>query len=157
MIGVVVIGRNEGERLGGCLSSVSSKNLVYVDSGSKDQSVALARARGAEVVELDRAFPFTAARARNAGFAFLMEQHPGLRYVQFLDGDCELAAGWLDCAAAFLSQHEDVAAVAGRLREKHPERTVYNLLCDIEWDAPHGAARRRAHSSGSSPATSSAR
>ena len=61
--------------------------------------------------------------------------------MQFLDGDCELAPGWLECAAGFLSQHEDVAAVGGRLREKHPERTVYNLLCDIEWDAPRGAAR----------------
>jgi GT2 family glycosyltransferase len=141
LIGVVVIGRNEGERLERCLSSVPNGVLVYVDSGSRDQSVALARARGVEVLELDRALPFTAARARNAGFASLMKQHPGMRYVQFLDGDCELAAGWLERAAAFLSQHEDVAAVCGRLREKHPERTVYNLLCDIEWDAAPGEAR----------------
>jgi GT2 family glycosyltransferase len=141
LIGVVVIGRNEGERLERCLSSVPGGLLVYVDSGSGDQSVALARARGARVVELDRASPFTAARARNAGFALLLKQHPGMRYVQFLDGDCELAAGWLERAAAFLSQHGDIAAVCGRLREKHPERTVYNLLCDIEWDAAPGEAR----------------
>jgi GT2 family glycosyltransferase len=141
LIGVVVIGRNEGERLERCLSSVPGGLLVYVDSGSGDQSVALARARGARVVELDRASSFTAARARNAGFALLLKQHPGMRYVQFLDGDCELAAGWLERAAAFLSQHGDIAAVCGRLREKHPERTVYNLLCDIEWDAAPGEAR----------------
>jgi glycosyltransferase involved in cell wall biosynthesis len=139
--GVVVIGRNEGERLERCLSSVPNGILVYVDSGSKDGSVALARAQGAEVVELDRASPFTAARARNAGFAFLIKQHPGMRYVQFLDGDCELAAGWLEKAAGFLAAHPGVAAVCGRLREKHPERTIYNLLCDIEWDAAPGEAR----------------
>lgn len=141
MIGVVVIGRNEGQRLARALGSVSSELLVYVDSGSTDGSVALARAQGAEVIELDRASPFTAARARNAGFRRLLELEPQLRYVQFLDGDSELAAGWLERAAAFLSQHEDVAAVCGRLREKHPRRTVYNLLCDIEWDGAPGEAR----------------
>jgi len=61
--------------------------------------------------------------------------------VQFLDGDCELAAGWLEKAERFLAENPSVAAVCGRLREKHPERTVYNLLCDIEWDAPPGEAR----------------
>jgi len=141
LIGVVVIGRNEGQRLERCFASIPKIILVYVDSGSTDDSVALARAKGAEVIELDRAAPFTAARARNAGFAFLIGQHPELRYVQFLDGDCELAAGWLERAATFLAQHQDIAAVCGRLREKHPQDTVYNLLCDIEWDGAPGEAR----------------
>lgn len=137
MIGVVVIGRNEGERLERCLASVANGVLVYVDSGSTDGSVALARSKGADVVELDRATPFTAARARNAG----VERLPEVEYAQFVDGDCELAPGWLERAAAFLSQHQDVAVVCGRLREKHPERTVYNLLCDIEWDGAPGEVR----------------
>jgi glycosyltransferase involved in cell wall biosynthesis len=140
-IGFVVIGRNEGERLARCLLSVPNRLLVYVDSGSTDGSVALARARGIEVVELDRATPFSAARARNAGFKRLLELEPRLDYVQFLDGDCELATGWLEKAARFLAENPRVAAVCGRLREKHPQRTVYNLLCDIEWDAPRGEAR----------------
>lgn len=138
---VVIIGRNEGERLARALESVSGGLVVYVDSGSTDGSVALARAKGAEVVELDRASPFTAARARNAGFRRLLELEPQLRYAQFVDGDCELAAGWLEKAAGFLAAHPGVAAVCGRLREKHPERTIYNLLCDIEWDAAPGEAR----------------
>jgi GT2 family glycosyltransferase len=137
LIGVVVIGRNEGERLARCLASVPDGVLVYVDSGSTDGSVALARSRGATVVELDASAPFTAARARNAG----VKRLPPVQYVQFLDGDCELAAGWLERAVAFLSQHPDVAAACGRLREKHPERTVYNRLCDIEWDGAPGEAR----------------
>ena len=137
MIGVVVIGRNEGQRLERCLATVPNGGLVYVDSGSTDGSVALARSKGADVVELDRATPFTAARARNAG----VERLPEAEYVQFLDGDCELAPGWLERAAAFLSQHQDVAVACGRLREKHPQRTVYNLLCDIEWDGAPGEAR----------------
>lgn len=64
-VGAVVIGRNEGQRLRLCLTSIigAVERLVYVDSGSTDGSVALARAMGAEVVELDAAVSFTAARA----------------------------------------------------------------------------------------------
>ncbi len=68
-VGVVVIGRNEGERLVRSLESVVGKAaaVVYVDSASSDQSVANARRIGADVVELDRSEPFTAARAECRG------------------------------------------------------------------------------------------
>jgi hypothetical protein len=33
-----------------------------------------------------------------------------------------------------------VAAVCGRRRERHPEASVYNRLCDIEWNTPVGIA-----------------
>jgi GT2 family glycosyltransferase len=142
-IGVVVIGRNEGDRLTKCLESVSghSGHLIYVDSGSTDGSVEMARAKAIDVVELDMRIPFTAARARNEGFKRMREMGPNLAYVQFVDGDCEVANGWLEKAARFLGDHEDVAAVCGRLREKFPTRTVYNLLCDIEWDTPVGETK----------------
>jgi GT2 family glycosyltransferase len=140
--GVVAIGRNEGERLKKCLESLAGNpcRVVYVDSGSTDGSVETARALGAEIVELDTLVPFTAARARNEGLRRLREVAPQLSYVQFLDGDCELVAGWLEKAIDFLDAHTDVAAVCGRLRERHPERSIYNLLCDIEWDTPVGEA-----------------
>jgi GT2 family glycosyltransferase len=133
--GVVAIGRNEGERLRRCLESVvgATAQVVYVDSGSTDGSVELARRFGADVVALDMRRPFTAARARNEGWRRLAAAAPSLAYVQFVDGDCEIVAGWLDSARSFLDAHADVAAVAGRNRERFPERSIYNLLCDIEW------------------------
>ena len=140
-VGVVVIGRNEGERLERCLRSLldSADRLVYVDSGSRDGSVARARAFGVEVVELDMSRPFTAARARNSGFERLLQLHPDMKHVFFVDGDCEVAHGWLDEASRFLESRPDVAAVWGRRRERHPDLSVYNLLCDIEWNsAPLG-------------------
>jgi glycosyltransferase involved in cell wall biosynthesis len=142
-VGVVVIGRNEGERLRLCLESVLGEGtiLVYVDSGSTDDSVALADSFGAHVVELDIGIPFTAARARNAGFGRLIQLSPNLDYVQFIDGDCEMNPAWLSRATSFLDDRMDVAMVCGRLRERFPERTVYNRLCDIEWDAPPGETR----------------
>ncbi len=142
-IGVVVIGRNEGERLRKCLGSVVGRvgKVVYVDSGSTDGSVDMARALEVVVVELDMARPFTAARARNEGFRRLRELAPELAYVQFVDGDCEVVPGWLEKAALFLDENADVAAACGRLRERFPERSVYNMLCDIEWDTPVGETK----------------
>lgn len=142
-IGVVAIGRNEGARLGQCLGSVAqlTGRVVYVDSGSSDGSVELARNHGAAVVALNLDTPFTAGRARNAGFHHLLQLAPDLRYVQFVDADCQVVPEWLDRAAGFLDQHPGIAAVCGRRRERHPERSVYNRLCDIEWDTPVGEAR----------------
>ncbi len=139
-IGVVIIGRNEGARLVACLNSLGRAHpIVYVDSGSTDDSVAAARAHGAEVVALDMSQPFTAARARNAGFARLT-QIAAPAYVQFVDGDCELAPEWITRAAAFLGAHEDVAAACGRRREKFPEASLFNAQCDREWATPIGDA-----------------
>ena len=96
-LGVVAIGRNEGDRLRACLASVVQQAgvTVYVDSGSTDSSAELARGLGAVVVDLDMRLPFTAARARNAGFQRLTAIAPELQYVQFVDGDCEVRAAWL--------------------------------------------------------------
>lgn len=140
--GVVAIGRNEGERLRRCLASVGVPDLpvVYVDSASTDGSSELAAALGAQVVDLDMAVPFTAARARNAGMAALLSTHPGLEYVQFVDGDCEFEPGWIGTAVACLDANADVAVVCGRRRERFPEASLYNRICDAEWDTPIGEA-----------------
>lgn len=141
-VGVVVIGRNEGQRLVECLTSVKvvTLNVVYVDSGSTDDSVAAAKAIGASVVILDLARPFTAARARNAGFSALKSQMPGVRFVQFVDGDCTIAPGWMETAVSFLEEQDRIAVVCGRRRERYPAASVYNQLCDLEWNTPVGEA-----------------
>lgn len=140
--GYVVIGRNEGERLKTCLRSLpSDAPIVYVDSGSTDGSPDWARERGIMVHELAPDLAFTAARARNSGFALLRERAPTTTFVQFIDGDCELDAAWPETARSFLESHPDVCAVFGRRRERFRERSVYNRLCDIEWDVPLGPAR----------------
>lgn len=137
-VAAVVIGRNEGARLVLCLASLQGlvDRIVYVDSASQDDSVANARAVGAEVVELDMDVPFTAARARNAGLARLKDA----AFIQIVDGDCEVDADWIPTALEFLTSHPDVAAVCGQLRERFPEATVWNRLAQAEWDAPVGEA-----------------
>lgn len=138
----VAIGRNEGERLKLCLEFLfGAAVIVYVDSGSIDGSVQWARERGVDVIELDMSVPFTAARARNVGFRRLRKVAPDLTYVQFVDGDCELNQQWPEQAVAYLDAHADVGAVCGRRCERFPERSIYNWLCDREWDRPAGEER----------------
>jgi glycosyltransferase involved in cell wall biosynthesis len=141
-VGVVAIGRNEGDRLIRCFTSIKActRNIVYVDSGSTDGSIAYASRLGACVVSLDLAKPFTAARARNEGYWALKSLRPDIRFVQFVDGDCRLAQGWLEKARAFIGERNDIAVVCGRRRERDPDASIYNYLCELEWDTPIGEA-----------------
>lgn len=142
-IGVVIIGRNEGDRLVHCLKSLitQTSQIVYVDSASTDDSVHNAHNLGAKVLSLDMSIPFTAARARNEGFELMRKLYPQTDYAQFVDGDCEMTTGWLASAKNFLATHQDVAVACGRRRERYPERSVYNMLCDMEWNTPVGEAK----------------
>ncbi|WP_370312855.1 glycosyltransferase family 2 protein [Sagittula sp.] len=135
-VDVVLIGRNEGDRLKAALASVAgqARQIVYVDSGSTDDSVAAAERAGAKVVNLDMTRPFTAARARNAGFDAL----DAPEYVQFIDGDCALVPGYLDAARAFLDLNPGTGMVTGWRSEIHRDATLYNQLCDWEWRRPAG-------------------
>jgi GT2 family glycosyltransferase len=134
-VAIVAIGRNEGDRLKGCLRAAmaSARTVVYVDSGSEDGSAEYAASVGCIVVRLDPSQPFSAARARNEGFARAMEQNPDVDFVQFVDGDCDLVDGWLKRGVAALNERQDAGIVWGHVREIHPEASVYNRLCDLEW------------------------
>ena len=139
--GYVIIGRNEGSRLKACLRSIQniSQDAVYVDSYSTDGSVLIAQSLGFRILELTPSGgPINASRARNAGFETIQKLFPDLEYVQFIDGDCTLHQGWIKTAQNWLSSHPETVAVCGRRRERSTKRSVYNRLCDIEWNTPTG-------------------
>jgi glycosyltransferase involved in cell wall biosynthesis len=142
-IAVVVIGRNEGQRLLSCFESFLNKtnNIIYVDSGSTDGSVSAAKNLGIEVVNLDMSVPFTAARARNVGLNKALAIYPNIKYIQFIDGDCQIFDNWFNEAVAFIEKNSEVGVVCGRRKEIFPEHSVYNMLCDIEWNTPVGEAK----------------
>lgn len=141
-IGCVVIGRNEGERLGDSLRSALSqtRRVIYADSGSTDGSRDIAEALDVKMVVLDAGTPMTAARGRNAGFHVLQEHYPDCDFVQFLDGDCVLAPDWIKQSGDFLLSNPRVAVVCGRRFEAAPGASLYNRLMDQEWDTPVGRA-----------------
>jgi cellulose synthase/poly-beta-1,6-N-acetylglucosamine synthase-like glycosyltransferase len=138
LLSVVVIGRNEGERLTRCLQSVQAMHnpdgaveMIYVDSASRDDSVMRAQALGARVIEVSPQRP-SAALGRNAGWREARGE-----FVLFLDGDTVLHA---DFVAASLAEFLDpkVAVVWGHRREIHPEQSVFNRVLDLDWIYPPG-------------------
>lgn len=141
-VGIVAIGRNEGTRFQECLAALPHDvPTVYVDSGSTDKSVSHALAAGLRVVHLSLELGFTAARARNVGWRALLEEYPDLKFIQFIDGDCALDPNWLNNALSEAESKERLGAVFGQLKERFPERSIYNAMCDREWDVPVGEVR----------------
>lgn len=138
-LGVVVIGRNEAPRLARALAALHGQpgSVVYVDSGSSDGSPEIAQRAGIRVVPLTEG-PYSAAKGRTAGVDRLSAEIPNLRYIQFIDGDCAIADGWLAEGVAFLDAHPDAAAVVGRLREENAGSSMLIRLVEVEWDLPEG-------------------
>jgi len=139
LVSVVVIGRNEGERLAECLRAVrdlefpaADMEVIYVDSHSTDDSVARARDAGVRVVVLPPG-PTTAARGRNAGFEIARGD-----FILFLDGDAMVAPGFLAHALEFFRAHPEVAVYWGHRRERYPHHSVYNRVLDLDWLFPTG-------------------
>jgi glycosyltransferase involved in cell wall biosynthesis len=138
-LSIVIIGRNEGERLTRCLQSVSpargvegKTELIYVDSASTDGSPQAAANLDAQVVVLHRGIQ-TAARARNAGW-----QRSSAPYILFLDGDTILHPHFMQTAGKVLESDPSIAAVWGHRRELHPEHSIYNRVLDLDWIYPAG-------------------
>ncbi len=139
-LGVVVIGRNEGARLKESLLSVMPLGcpVIYADSNSSDGSISLAKSCGVITLQLDPALPMSASRGRKEGFELLNRLYPDLEYVMFVDGDCVIEKSFIIKATKILIDRPDVSVVFGRLRELHPDRSVYNRIANLEWARPAG-------------------
>jgi glycosyltransferase involved in cell wall biosynthesis len=132
ILSVVIIGRNEGERLMHCIDSVlamrvaGGSEIIYVDSGSRDGSPDRARSRGLRVISVAAEHP-TAARGRNAGWHACAGA-----FVLFLDGDTIVAPEFVERALPEFGNPR-VAVVWGERREIRPESSVYNRILDLDW------------------------
>ena len=140
-ISIVVIGRNEGERLIRCLDSIAAVDypadrleLIYVDTNSTDGSCAAAEARGARVVPINPPRP-SAAAARNAGLRAVRHD-----FVQLLDGDTILHPAWLRAAVDILAD-DRITCTFGRCDELNPDASPYMRVATLDWYVPPGPAR----------------
>lgn len=133
-ISVVIIGRNEGERLLRCIESVhvadypqEQLELIYVDSNSSDGSPERAKAAGASVLHVHPERP-TAAIGRNAGWKAAKGE-----YILFLDGDTLLDRNFIATALAQIEADPKTAVVWGHRREIHPQQSIYTRVLDLDW------------------------
>jgi GT2 family glycosyltransferase len=138
-LGFVVIGRNEAAHLADCIGALPRDlPIIYADSASTDGSLDVARAAGADIVALTTPPMLTASRGRNAGLARLLQVAPGTALVHMVDGDVVLDRAWVAAATAAMAGHPRTGAVFGQLRERHPDASIYNRMCDREWRVPAG-------------------
>ena len=123
----VVIPNWNGRRwLAGCLASVAAQQLpaaevIVVDNGSEDDSLAYLRDEhpGVRVLALGANTGF--AHAANRGFAAA-----GSELVALVNTDVELAPDWLARMTAALSDDPRVAAVACKMLQLADQRAVYD-------------------------------
>lgn len=101
---IVVPVLNAGATLGPTLAAVAGSDIVVVDGGSQDDSLAIATDAGARVAR--------APRGRGQQLAAGAEVASG-PWLLFLHGDTRLGAGWREAAQSFMADptHRAKAAV----------------------------------------------
>lgn len=139
-VDVVIIGVNASSTLERCISSVLESDypaeqlhVVYVDGGSTDESVLVARKTPkVQVLELTPDNP-TPGLGRNAGW-----RNGDAPVVMFLDSDTILDPRFISLAVQTMRQRPDAVAVFGDRVERYPEKTSFNWIANLEWNPAPG-------------------
>ncbi|MEK9715938.1 MAG: glycosyltransferase [Candidatus Heimdallarchaeota archaeon] len=140
-IGVVIVGINVERHLAACIESVFNSdyptyqlNIVYVDGGSNDTSVEIAKSfPNVKVLELNDKAP-TPGKGRNLGWKAVDGS-----WVQFLDADTVLHPQWLKRSINTIG--DEIGAVCGKRQEKFPRKNVFHLIGNLEWRYEQGPCR----------------
>lgn len=115
-VSVIVVGRNEGDLLAGCLDSLGpglaglSFDAWYVDNGSTEDVAAMVRRRCPDVRVIENGENLGFARANNRA----LEEARG-RYLLLLNNDARLVAGEMPRLVAWMDDHPGVGAAGCRL------------------------------------------
>jgi glycosyltransferase involved in cell wall biosynthesis len=135
-VSFVVIGLDEEAHLARALSSAHAAlaeagvvgEVLYVDSGSRDDSRRIAARLGATVLTIAREGA-SAARARNAGL-----ERARARWVHFLDGDMEVEPGWLAQALAE-AEERGLDGLGGSIAERLEGASIWSRMFGHDWNA----------------------
>lgn len=124
-LSVVVIARNEEKSIGKALAAVQNalksataagviitSEVIFVDSASTDQTVAIARQYPVKIIELPKEWPLSAAAGNFCGY-----REARGTYLAVVDGDVEVGENWFRDALPFLQADEKVANVYGWWKE----------------------------------------
>jgi GT2 family glycosyltransferase len=145
MIAVGIKTLNEEAKIARAIASAQAAaaplggTVVLADSGSCDQTVAIARRAGITVVQLADVTERCCGAGAQLAFQSACEQ-PDADYFCLIDGDMELAPGFLDAAIALLDTQPRVAGVGGQVSE----RNLTSQEFQIKAAAMEGEAHRRA-------------
>ena len=116
-LSVVIITKNQAWNISRLIESVlretvsvSSSEIVLVDSASSDDTVQVAAQFPVSVLRLSPTQHLSPSAGRYIGY-----KNSSGKLILFLDGDMELVEGWLNRALVYLSDKPDVALVTGEV------------------------------------------
>lgn len=139
---VIIPAKNEEANIGRCIDSIvnvdwdrSQYEIIVVDNGSSDRTVAIAREKGAQVYVKPE---LTISGLRNFG-AF----NSSGKILAFLDADCAVDRRWLAAASLYLNTTDCVAAFGSPVVVPDGGTWVQNawfnvrgkpdLVIDVDW------------------------
>jgi glycosyltransferase involved in cell wall biosynthesis len=124
-VSVIVIGRNEAQRIERCLRSVFASlksrddcEVIYVDSASEDDTVAIASRFPIRILQLRQSWKLSPSAGRYIGY-----QHARGKYLLFVDGDSLLFKRWLGKACEYLEQNPACGGVGGIMHQAYLSRS----------------------------------
>jgi glycosyltransferase involved in cell wall biosynthesis len=116
-LSIVLIGKNQAWNMARLVESiltqtsqVGSREIIFVDSASTDETLQIAAQYPIHVLRLRPSQTLTPAAGRYVGYRYSSGS-----MVLFVDGDMELYPGWLEHALQALRRRPDVGAVTGEI------------------------------------------
>ncbi|UCD05132.1 MAG: glycosyltransferase [candidate division WOR-3 bacterium] len=132
-VSVVIIGKDEEKNLANCIRSVRDieypaerVEIIYVDNGSHDRSVAIARQQNINTVEERGQYP-SPGLARNRGI-----REAKYDIIHFIDGDMTMDSGYLGKAVRFLDV-DKIGCVIGDVQELGSESSFLSRVLNYPW------------------------
>lgn len=131
-ISAVIIGLNEEKYLEECIKSVKDligvyiEKIIYVDSGSSDRSVEIAKKQSVQVIRIRNPYR-SPGYARNIGL-----EQVETEFVLFLDGDMVIEKYFLSHALPEF-ETKSVVCVCGQIKERYPHRNIYHRGLCVDW------------------------
>lgn len=127
-VAVIIVGKDYARFLGDAIESVHRQNpgveeVVYVDNGSRDDSVAIAKAQGVTVIRR-KATP-TIGPCRNAGLAATKSPN-----IVFMDADDVMPAGYIKGLFDALNEN-------GRAAVAYPQHKCFGIRNDVGTFLPY--------------------
>ena len=141
-ISIVIIGRNEERGIAKCVAAareaaaqIGGAEIIYVDSASTDETVAVARSLDVRVVSLDSGRKLCPSLGRHAG-----TQAADGEFILFLDADTLIYKNFLPVALEYFRQHPELGGVNGRIDDTDECGILFDgvedrfeTVAEVEW------------------------
>ncbi|MDQ4123393.1 MAG: glycosyltransferase [Acidobacteriota bacterium] len=141
-VSIVIIGRNEERSLGKCLDAaqaaaeqIGGAEIIFVDSASTDNTVAVAQSYGVRVLSLKPDWQLCPSAGR-----FVGSQYAKGDFILFVDADTLVYRNFLPVALEYFEQNPQVGGINGYLDDLNENGELlenveerYETAADVKW------------------------